>query len=165
MVKIGNTVVYRDEICTVADILEKYKDDEDYYVLSSVLDASLRIKVSVRRATEVMRPLITKAEIKALISRIPDIKTLPASTWNRGLEYKELLHDGSLESIVCIIKTVHLRQQEKVDNKQKPSDSDKMYFRQAEKLFYNEVAASLGVGYDEAKAYITQEVAALGVEE
>jgi len=161
MVKIGSQIVYRDEVCTVTDIVEKYRNDEDYYFLTSAHDASLHIKVPVTAANKCMRPLISKTEIKALIRRIPEIEIVPIDHWSRGVEYKELLSDGSHESIIRIIKTAYLRQQERSDNHQKPNENDKRYFRHAERLLYSEIAAALGLEYNEAKEYIVSEVAAL----
>ncbi len=161
MVQAGKQIIYRDEVFTVSDILEKYRNDEDYYVLTAAHDTSLHVKVPVNVAAKVMRPLITKSEIEALICKIPDIECIAVSHWNRGIEYKELLSDGTHESIIRIIKTAYLRQREKTEKHQKPNESDKLYFRQAERLLYGEIAASLGIDYQEAKEYIVSKVAAL----
>lgn len=163
MFSIGNKIVYRDEVCTVVGIDEKYRDNEDYLVLSSSRDDSLTIRVPERVATKLTRPLITKTEIEALIKKIPNIKTIPISSWGRGAEYKELLSKGCHESIIKIIKTAYVRNQERADKRQKSNESDKQYFRQAERILYEEIAASLDIDYDDAREYIVSRVASFGV--
>ena len=154
MIKIGHKIVYRDKICTVKEIIKCYRNDEDYYVLTDVNDPTLLIKVPLTLAETIMRPLITRDEIDSLIKKIPNISTVSISNWNRGAEYKTLLRDGTHESVISVIKTAYQRQQDKIDDRKKPSESDKIYFRQAENLFYSEIAAALNIDFDEARDYI-----------
>jgi len=161
MVKISDKVVYRNDICKILSIDRKYKDNEDYLVLSSSQDSTLIIRVPLSVADENIRPLMSKKDINQLIKKIPEIPTIPMENWNRGVEYKELLSDGSHESIISVIKTSHLRQQAKTDKKQKVNEIDKIYFRQAEQRLYREIAAVLNISYEAAKKYIIDSVAAL----
>jgi len=161
MVKISDKVVYRNDICKILSIDKKYKDNEDYLVLSSSQDSTLIIRVPLSVADENIRPLMSKKDINQLIKKIPGIPTIPMETWNRGVEYKELLSDGSHESIISVIKTSHLRQQAKTDKKQKVNEIDKIYFRQAEQRLYREIAAVLNISYEAAKKHIVDSVAAL----
>lgn len=161
MVKIGTKIVYRNQVCTVADIALKYRNNEDFYVLTPFRDETLLIRVPISIADTVIRPLITQLELDELIKKIPDIETVPINNWNRGTEYKELLSDGTHESVIRIIKTSFQRQKEKAERKQKANENDKIYFRQAERLFYDEIAASLNIEYEAAKDYIIKEVAAI----
>lgn len=162
MLSIGNKIVYRDEVCTVVGIDKRYRDNEDYLVLNSSRDDSLIIRVPKKMAAKLTRPLITKSEIEALIKKIPSIKTIPISSWGRGAEYKELLNNGCHESIIKIIKTAYMRNQDRADKRQKSNESDKQYFRQAEKILYEEIAAALEINYDDAREYIVSKVASLG---
>lgn len=154
MVQIGKKIVYRDEVCTVSALVKEHTTNEDCYVLTSGSDPSLRITVPVSKAAPLMRPLMKKSDIEELLQKMPSIPIVALSGWNRGLEYKELLKEGSHESIMSIIKTAYYRQQEQAERRQKPSENDKLYFRQAERLFYNEVAAVLDMTYEQAKVYI-----------
>lgn len=154
MVEVGNKIMYRGEVCTVRDLVEKYKNDEDYYVLVSANDASLIIYAPTRTATETMRPLISAHAVRKLVKSIPNIATVEITTGNRGLEYKELLQEGSHESIVAIIKTAYLRQQTQAESRQKPSENDKLHLRQAERALYSEIAATLGMSHGEAREYL-----------
>ena len=88
MVKIGTKIVYRNQVCTVADIALKYRNNEDFYVLTPFRDETLLIRVPISIADTVIRPLITQLELDELIKKIPDIETVPINNWNRGTEYK-----------------------------------------------------------------------------
>ena len=161
MITIGQKIVYRDEVCIVQDIAQDDTQAEQCYTLTSLHDSTLVIKVPVRLAADNVRPLITRSELSALVKKIPEIQTVPIDSWNRGTEYKDLLSEGSHESIVCIIKTAYERQHECAEKKHKSNESVKTYFRHAEKLFYNEIAAALDITYAEAKELVVKEVEAL----
>lgn len=161
MLKINEKIVYRNDVCKVIDIVKKFRNDEDYYLLTPVNDTSLTIHVPISNSTENIRPLITKSEIEELIHKINEIPVIPISNMGRGAEYKELLSNGSHESLITVIKTAYQRKQMKAECNQKPSESDKQYFRQAEKLLYNEIGAVLNMSFDKAKEYIVDKVSQL----
>ena len=45
MYKLNDYVVYRKDICKIKDIKEKYYNEEDYYILESLTDKSLKINM------------------------------------------------------------------------------------------------------------------------
>lgn len=69
-------------------------------------------------------------------------------------EYKALLQSGSLEDLVCIIKTTYLRNYERKQSGKKISEIDDTYFHRAEKILYNELSVSLGMNFDDTKEYV-----------
>ena len=154
MYKIGDKIAYRNEICTVINIDKKYKEGADYYALSCENDPSLLIHVPVEKSEESLRLLLTKTQIEELLNKAPEIPVIEITAWNRGAEYRELLSRGSHENIISVIKTAYLRQQEKIKKQQKVNEGDKVFFRQTERILYNEIAASLDITYDEAKKYV-----------
>lgn len=161
MIQIGKKLVYREQVCTLLEIAEKYRNDEDYYVLQSNSDDSLLIRVPINTAKRSIRPLITKEEIKALIKKIPSISPIEVDKHTKGSEYKKLLENGGHENVIKVIKTTYLRQQEKIEQAHKPNESDKSYLRQAEARLYNEVACALGLSFEEAKQLIISKVKAV----
>lgn len=154
MLEIGNKIMYRDEVCTVREIIEQYKNDEDYYTLVSANDPSLVIYAPTRTAGDTIRPLMSAAKVKALIKSIPNIDIVDIASGNRGIEYKELLLEGSRESIIAIIKTAYVRQLTQAERRQKPSENDRVHLRQAERVLYSEIAAALGMTHEEAHQYV-----------
>ena len=73
-------------------------------------------------------------------------------------EYKRLLKDGTMESLITIIKTAHLRNKIRQENKKKLADNDQYYFNLAERYLYNEISYVLNVSYDDAKNYIIEKL-------
>lgn len=161
MIQIGKKIVYREQVCTLLEIAKNYRNEQDYYVLQSNSDESLLIRVPVDTAKRSIRPLITKAELKALIKKIPSITPVEVTKHTKGSEYKVLLDSGGHENVIKVIKTTYLRQQEMIDQAHKPNESDKQYLRQAETRLYNEAAHTLDVSFEEAKQMIISKLNAL----
>ena len=161
MIQIGKQIMYREQVCTLVEIAEKYRNDEDYYVLQSDGDDSLLIRVPAKNAKINIRPLISKKELKELLEKIPSITPITISKHTKGSEYKALLDSGGHENVIKVIKTAYLRQQERLEQSHKPNESDKIYLRQAESRLYSEAACAMGVSFDEAKELILSKLGPL----
>lgn len=152
----GSLVVYKRDVCKVVDI--RVIHNESYYVLNSTIDDSLKIDVPVLKEKELLRPLITKEELDKLIKEIKFLPILDVEARILEDEYKKLLKDGTMESLVVIIKTTYLRNKIRKENKKKLADNDQYYFNLAERYLYNEISYVLNVNYDDAKNYIIEKL-------
>ncbi len=152
----GSLVVYKRDVCKVVDI--RVIRDKSYYVLNSTIDSSLKIDVPVNKEKESLRPLITKKELDNLINEIKFLPVLDVEARMLEDEYKRLLKDGTMESLITIIKTAHLRNKIRQENKKKLADNDQYYFNLAERYLYNEISYVLNVSYDDAKNYIIEKL-------
>lgn len=152
----GSLVVYKRDACKVVDI--RVIHDESYYVLNSTIDSSLKIDVPVNKEKKLLRPLITKKELDNLINEIKFLPVLDVEARMLEDEYKRLLKDGTMESLITIIKTAHLRNKIRQENKKKLADNDQYYFNLAERYLYNEISYVLNVSYDDAKNYIIEKL-------
>ena len=152
----GEYVVYKRETCQVKDIISKYYKDRDYYLLSSLSDNSLMLKVPVDNNE--IREVITRKEVNNIIRKIPKIDIISCDS--KGLEtaYKKCINSGRHEDLIAIIKTTYLRNKERIDNKKKTTDKDMYYFNLAEKYLYQEFQVALGKDYDETKEYVINNV-------
>lgn len=157
MFKVNDYVVYKKDVCQISEIKEKYFNDTDYYILRPVSDKSLTI--SVPTDNKVIRNLISKKELEAIIQNIPNIKLIESTNKLIENDYKELMATGKHEDLIQIIKTTYLRNKERSDNNKKIGDKDDNYFKLAEKLLYTEFMIVLGMSYDEAKEYVVDKVA------
>lgn len=101
-----------------------------------------------------LRNVISKEEVLNLISKISSIDVIEIPDKNYENEYKRLLGVSSLENLVKIIKTTYMRNDHRLQNKKKISETDDIYFKRAEKQLYSELSVSLGLTYDETKDYI-----------
>ncbi len=153
MYKVNDYVVYKKDVCQVKEI------KDNYYVLSLVNDESLIIKVPVSSEENCLRNIMSKKEALTLINNIPNIEPL-SDINDKYIEkyYKDLLHNGTHEDLIKIIKTTYLRNDDRSKNKRKLSEKDSNYFAQAEKYLYNEIAVALNMSFEDAKDYIIKKV-------
>lgn len=158
MFNIGDYVVYKRNVCKIKEIKKNFIKNTDYYILVPIDDESLTISIPIGNE-KIARKLITKKELDNIISLIPniDVKIIDNEK-NIEQEYKKLLDSGSHEDLIKIIKTSYLRNKERTDNKKKISEKDKVYFKMAEKLLYNEFSVVLNTSYEDAKKYVIDEV-------
>ena len=156
MKKVGDYVVYRRDVSKIVNIKKNPLNNMDYYVLVPVTDESLKIDVALEN--KYIRELITIDEITKLIKKIPSIPIIENNNKLIENDYKDLLKEGSYESLIRIIKTTYLRNKERTDNKKKIGDKDDYYFKLAEKYLYTEFMIVLGKNFDETKDYIIHEV-------
>lgn len=156
MYNIGSLVVYKRDVCKITDI--QVIHNESYYVLNSTIDSSLKIDVPVNKEKKLLRPLITKKELDNLINEIKFLPVLDVEARMLEDEYKRLLKDGTMESLITIIKTAHLRNKIRQENKKKLADNEQYYFNLAERYLYNEISYVLNSSYDDAKNYIIEKL-------
>lgn len=154
MFKVGELLVFRKDVYEVLEIQKKAYNDTDYYVLASLKDKSLTIKIPTD--SDAIREIISKKEVEELIKKIPNIETVNLDGNDKSNEviYKELLASGNHEDLIKIIKTTYLRNKERLDNKKKIGDRDDNYFKLAEEYLYNEFAAVLNMTFEEVKEYV-----------
>lgn len=158
MFKEGDFVVYKKEVVRIVEIKTNQLNHLDYYVLVPVNDNTLKIDVPVDNRLSHIRALMNKKEISELIEKIPNISIIETNNKLIESNYRDLLNEGSHESLIKIIKTTYLRNKERLDNNKKIGDKDQHYFLLAEKYLYTEISLVLDISYDEAKEYVTQEV-------
>lgn len=153
MKKIGDYIVCRKQVCRIKNI------KNDLYVLEPVDDPSLTLQVPIN--SNVLRDLITKKDIDKLLKEIPIIDTVNSSDRLIEQTYKELMHSGTYEDLIKIIKTTYLRNEKRKNNKKKISEIDNEYFNKAESYLYNEFSVVLNLSFDETKEYVINKVSNL----
>ena len=161
MYKINDVVVYRRDVCRVADIIVSERTGEECYVLVPYgsTDDSIRMQVPVSNKAGHLRDLVTREKIDELIMNAPDIETLESKPANMKSQYAALMKGDSLEDLIRIIKTSYLRNDERQKNHKKLASIDNEYLDKAEKLLYTELSVALGMSYDHSKKFFENEVA------
>lgn len=157
MFQVNSYVVYKKEVCIVKEILENYARGMDYYLLMPVNDESLSIKIPVS-GNNFLRSLITKEEVEKIIENIPNIEVLDLDNKNLESEYMDLLHHGTHEDLIQIIKTSYLRNEIRTNENKKISEKDNHYFQMAEKYLYTEFAVVLGLTFEETRSFVVSKV-------
>ncbi len=159
MYKINDYVIYKKDICQIKDIKNNKMNGQDYYVLIPIEDNSLIINIPVDDKMGCLRSIISKEKAESLINNICNIKPIE-NTDERYIEkaYKELLHSGTQEDLIKIIKTTYLRNADRIKNNKKISDKDNNYFNKAEKYLYNELSIVYHMNFEETKNYIIHKI-------
>ena len=129
MYKVKDLLVYKKDVCIVEEIKPKYLRDTDYYVLSPLTDKSLKLQVPT--TSNAIRGLIKKEKIEEIIQSIPNIEVIKSDAKTLEADYKLLMQNGTHEDLIKIIKTIYLRNKERLDNNKKTTDKDNYYFNQA----------------------------------
>ena len=159
MFEVGDSVIYKRDVCIIKEIRKDIINEMDYYVLSPIDDKSLTINVPIKNSLNLIRNAISNKEVENLIKKIPNIKTLDIYSKTLDNEYRELFYSGSLEDLITIIKTTtYLRNNARISQNKKPSEKDNSLFIKAEKLLYNELSVSLGKTFDETKQYVIDRI-------
>ena len=164
MFNVGEYVIYGSQgVCRVESIgpleLSGISKDKQYYTLSPIYQAESKVYAPVDNNKVVMRHILTKSEVEALIGRICDIDTIiVANDRLRETVYKEALHTCNCEDLIKVIKTIYIRKQDRIREGKKSTNSYERYLKLAESALYGEFALVLDMKRDEVESYITSSV-------
>lgn len=150
MFKVNDYLVYGKDVCLVKEI-KKIKE-MDYYSLVPVNDTSLKITVPVN--SDKIRNLISKDEVNEIINDMSSIEVIDTEEKFLESEYKRLLTNGTPLDLIKLIKTIYLRNKERVQNKKRIMDKDKDYIDKAEELLYNEFSIVLDLSFEDTREFI-----------
>ena len=148
-----NYIVCHKQVCKIVAI------ENNNYILKPVDDNSLILQVPID--SKILRDLINKKDIEKLLKEIPNIEIITDNDRLIEQTYKNLMHNGSFESLVKIIKTTYIRNENRKKNKKKLSEIDEEYFIKAESYLYNELSIVLNLSFEETKDYVIKRVSEL----
>ena len=175
MYELGDSVVYRHDVCKVVGYEENYIDEDDYLVLEAIFQQSLTYYVPVRSLDILLRPVITREQALSLIDTIRDIDPLDedelkkyarkrnppgqggASTSNKLHDcYRNYMKKSTLESLIPFIKCIRGRMDRREANNQSPIATDREFYEMAESIVNNELAVALGITREEVVPFIEE---------
>ena len=162
MYKIGDYVIYgTNGVCEIEDITEKPFEgaprDKVYYVLL-VVNTGSRMYVPLELGNAKMRKVMNKAEAQSLIKQIPNIKPLELDDDKQVEEtYKEILHSNECTDLIRLIKCIHNRKVERLEQKKQVTSTDRKYMELAEDALYLELGTALGIKKSEVLPIILKE--------
>lgn len=159
LVVYGNTGVCRVKAVGPLEDISAATKDRIYYTLEPLYDkGTIYIPVDTK---VFMRLVITKDEANELISKIPDIRENDYDGQNLRMlsdQYEASLHTHNCEDYVQLIRTVFVRNKKALQNGKKPAQTDERYMKKAKDLLHGELAAALGIDYDDVEKYIENAV-------
>lgn len=163
MFKVNDYVMYGSTgVCQITDIVKDsyISADAEYYVLHPVYHNNMTIKIPIKNA--IMRPLLTKDQVLALIATMPDKET----AWVDDLRertniFKAALKSHNNEELIKIIKALYLEKQAKAVVNKRLAKTDEDFMNSAEKLLHEEFALALNISPAEVVPYIVEYISHL----
>lgn len=160
----GDMVLYGSNgVCEVTgtDMQEFDGDMIEYLVLKPVYDKTSTLFVPSKNQMLMAKihPVLSENQVYDFISSIPSENTV----WiddekQRKQVYQNMIAGGDRKHLVQIIKTLYLHKLSQNQLGRKLHQSDEKFFRQAEKLLYDEFAAVLHISPDEVSALIARTI-------
>ena len=137
----GEFIIYGNKgVCEVTDIskiaISGASRDRLYYVLQPAQDKEGRIFTPVDGQKTEMRRILNRKEAAELIDSIPSIGNLwVADERQRELNYKQAVNSCDCREWIKIIKTLWLRNQQRLSQGKKITAMDRKYFKMAEEAW------------------------------
>ncbi len=160
MFSIGDYMIYGiNGVCLVEDICASpfdKKDTRTFYQLKPLgATSGSVIYTPTDNAQVLMRPLMTQAQARELIEKMPELMPLevPTEKMRRDL-YRQAMQTCDPEQYVRLIKTVSRRRIDMMQQHKRLSETDADFERNAKLSLYHELSVVLNVQYAEIEAYL-----------
>ncbi|MDO4615363.1 MAG: CarD family transcriptional regulator [Lachnospiraceae bacterium] len=163
---INDIVIHnRDGVCRITGTTEMNVPDqrlpEKYYVLVPEYAKNTKLYVPVKTASQKIRPLLSEAEIKDLISRIPELDfSWIENEKQRQQSYLQIIAEGNYTELLKIIGALYRNRREKEHKGRKFHSSDERLLHDAQKVIFQEFAFVLHIKPNEVNAYIEDAIKA-----
>ena len=164
MFQIGDLLFYgTNGVCRVSEICSSPFDTSDtrsFYKLTPISEHStLVIYTPVDNDKVVMRPLISKDDAEALISRLTEIeKVIVPIEKHRKDAYREAIREGAPEGFVKILKTVRARHEIFRKTRRRVPDLDNDFEFTAKNCLYGELSTVLGIAREEIHRIVSEAI-------
>ena len=164
MYQIDDTVLYGTHgVCKITEITEQSFGGiaKKYYILKPIHNSGSTVYVPIENEilTSKMRRVLSVEEIHSLIRNMPSEKSLWIENEPERKEcYKKIIAKGDRQELIQIIKALYLHQQEQSAKGKKLHAADERYFKEAEKLLYDEFAMVLNIKPSQVLPFIMEQV-------
>lgn len=164
MFNVNDTILYGTHgICKITDITEqKFNGSTNkYYILQPLHNTSSTIYVPMdnEKLIAKMRRILSEEEIYELIKAMPDKNGAWIENKNERNEYfRSILSNGDRAEIIKLIKIIYQHKEELKAIGKKLHASDEQFFKEAEKVIYDEFALVLNIRYDQVLPFIVDQI-------
>ena len=164
MFQVNDTIMYGTQgICTIIDIAEKdfMGTKKEYYVLKPMNDKATTLFAPVNNAKveSKMRRILTEKEIYQLIESMPKEETEWIVNENqRKEEYKRIITNGNHIELIRMIKALYIHKQEREMEGKHLYLSDERFFKEAERILYDEFQYVLNIKREELLPIIFKKI-------
>ena len=164
MFEIGDYVVKANSgICKIEEMgrpdIPSISKDKLYFILVPIEETKTKLYVSIDKAEESLRKVITEKEAWEIINEIPTVK----EAWitddrQREQKYKAAIQSGDLKELISIIKNMYSRRQQRIAAGKKSTSVDEHFFKLAENYLYTELAFAIGEKKENMRDIIMQKL-------
>ncbi len=164
MFRINDTVMYGIHgVCRIDDITTKefMGTTKEYYILKPVNDstATLYVPMHNEKTAGKMRKILSKQEVYHLIETMPETGTLWfKNETERKEQYKKIIARGDHSELIGIIKAIYLQKQKREEEGKHLYISDERFFKEAERVLYDEFQYVLNIKKEELLPLIFSKV-------
>ena len=166
MFKVNDTIMYGTHgICTIIDITEKdfMGTKKEYYVLKPMNDAAATLFAPVNNAKieGKMRRILSEDEIYQLIASMPKEQAnwIPGEN-ERKEQYKKIIATGDHVELIRMIKALYIHKQEREAEGKHLYLSDERFFKEAERILYDEFQYVLNIRKEDILPLIFEKIGA-----
>ena len=158
MFEIGDYVLNATNgICKISEIVELDmsgdKQLKSYFLLRPVEEENDRVYIPVDNADKRIRKVITQDEAQAVLDRVPEIEALAVNK-ERETRYKEAVRSCEPDSVISLLKCLHIRNEQRAQAGKKATAVDERYGKMAEHNLNAELAFVLEKDKQEIKDII-----------
>lgn len=164
MFKIGEYVVHgRNGVCKIDDItqlkISGADKDKLYYVLVPMKSEQSKVFYPVDNDKVVMRAVVSRDEAENIVSEIKEIEPLWIDNERlREAKYKEAIGTCDCVEWIRIIKTLYLRNKERIEQGKKVTYIDDRYLKEAKENLYEEFSIALNIEKNSVEQYINEHI-------
>ena len=166
MFEIGDYVLNATNgICKISEIVELDmsgdKQLKSYFLLRPVEEENDRVYIPVDNADKRIRKVITQDEAQAVLDRVPEIEAngrqgllAVNNEKERETRYKEAVRSCEPDSVISLLKCLHIRNEQRAQAGKKSTAVDERYGKMAEHNLNAELAFVLEKDKQEIKDII-----------
>ena len=161
----GELIVYGGTgVCRVEAVEEKAVGGEirRFYRLKPLYQSgTISVPVDGR---VFIRAVMSREEADALISALPgmEVQSFHENNFTQlAAHYQQLLCSHDCADIAGLVVSIHAKKRAAESQGRRFGQIDARFMKRAETLLYGELAAALGIGYDEVEPYIAARVGAV----
>ncbi len=151
-------------VCRIVGTTEKTfaGASHTYYELKPIYDekSTLFVPMDNPALSDKMHRLLSAEDVNALIHGVQDeeLVWIPNET-ERKLHYKEILEKGDRKALISAIRMLYRHRKDCQANGKKVHVCDERFFKEAERVLYDEFAYVLRLDRDKVLSYIINEIA------
>jgi len=164
MFQVNDTIMYgKKGICKIVDITEKdfMGTKKEYYVLKPMNDksATLFAPMHNEKIESKMRRILSEEEIYQLIESMPHEEANWIKNENeRKEQYKKIIAGGNHIELIKMIKALYIHKQEREADGKHLYLSDERFFKEAERILYEEFQYVLNIQREELLPLIFKKI-------